>query len=103
MRVLIFRVDAEPEVIEIDGGLKAMCEAADCDLIQIVPVAGGLDLVCDEEGKLNGACPNRYVPELQDVICGQFFVSATDDEGEARDLTDDEIERVRELAWPPVE
>jgi hypothetical protein len=103
MRVLIFRVEAEPEVIEISGGLESMYQATDCSTVQFVPVAGGLDLVCDEEGKLNGAVPNRYVPELQDVICGPFFVTATDGEGEGRDLSDEEIKRVLGLAWPPVE
>lgn len=102
MRVLIFRVQEKPEVIEISGDLQSMYEAIDGDAVQFVPVAGGLDLVCDEEGKLNGATPNRYVPELRDVICGPFFVTATDGEGEGRSLSDEEIERVRGLSWPPV-
>jgi hypothetical protein len=102
MRVLIFRVEEEQEVIEIESGLESMYQATECSTVQFVPVAGGLDLVCDEEGKINGAFPNRYVPELQDVICGPFFVTATDGEGEGRSLTDEEIERVRSLAWPPV-
>jgi len=90
VRVVFFAVGKEPEVKEIQGNLESM-QALVGGWIQMVPIGPGLDLVCDEEGKFNGAAPNRYVPELRDVIAGPFFVSAHDGNGETRDLDDSEV------------
>lgn len=103
IRILLFPVGGPPETRDIDGSLESMQAVVGGGYIQFVPVAQGLDLVCDEEGKLNGALPNRVVPELNDVIFGPFFVSASDDEGEARSLSELELARARGLAWPTVE
>lgn len=101
IRVLLFPVGESPITKDIDGSLESMQDLVH-GMIQIVPVAKGLDLVCDEEGKFNGAEPNRLVPELQDVICGPFFVTAHDDEGEARSLSELELAQARSQKWPAV-
>ena len=59
-----------------------------------------VDLVCNEEGKLNGLKPNRYLidrktKEHYDVLVGTFFLVSFDDEGNFASLTDEQIEKIK--------
>jgi len=58
---------------------------------------GGLDLWLNEEGKLHGLAPNLvafYGKEARDVIVGDVFFTAHDNDGETIGLTDEEIDNV---------
>lgn len=64
---------------EIGSSLEDIYEALDCDTIEVLyPVSDMIVIVCDEEGKLNGAVPNRAVHddsgEIVDIIHGKFFI-----------------------------
>ena len=58
--------------------------------------------VCNEEGKVNGLTPNRAVyeensREMQDIICGKFFVAYAPFEVEKfQSLSPDLAEKYRE-------
>ena len=60
-------------------------------LFQPVYVEDGVILCCNEEGKLNGMAPNRWLEE--DIICGPFFLGGDDHEGGFCSLTDDQIQK----------
>ena len=60
-------------------------------LFQPVYVEDGVILCCNEEGKLNGMAPNRWLEE--DIICGPFFLVGDDHEGGFCSLTDDQIQK----------
>lgn len=98
MRVLFFPVGGEPHTMDIDCSLESM-QAVVGDDIQIAPLDQGLDLVCGEHGKFNGAEPNRAVPELHDVIYGPFFIMGHDDDGQSRGLSELELALARRRLW----
>lgn len=80
----------EPAVVEIDDTLEAM-QAVVEGPIELVRWPG-LDLYCNEVGKLEELEPNIFLDESWlDVICGTVFVSACDADGEQRSLTPDEV------------
>lgn len=60
-------------------------------MFQPVYVEDGVILCCNEEGKLNGMAPNRWLEE--DIICGPFFLVGDDHEGGFCSLTDDQIQK----------
>jgi hypothetical protein len=56
--------------------------------------------VCNEEGKINGLPLNRYVPSIQDVICGTFFVCDGSEE-EFQTLPDEDMKKIQEQFHSP--
>lgn len=83
MRVIRVRVGEEPEVIEIEKGLQSYYKALDVEMIEaIYPFTEPLALICDEEGKINGSKPNRYLVAshdggdnyIADEIYGNFMI-----------------------------
>jgi hypothetical protein len=70
----------QPEYItEIDNTLEALQKAVG-GYIETVGLENGLVLICNEEGKLRGLTPNRYIRPLRDTICGTFLICGTDGE-----------------------
>lgn len=93
VRVLVIAPNKSPEVQEIVPDLETMQKLVD-GYIEMVPYgSNGVDLVCNEEGKLNGAEPNRPVWGGRDVIFGQFLLVRHDAEGNCIGLSDQDIKR----------
>lgn len=78
MTVLKVRPGHRPERITIPHTLEAMQRLVCGSIEAIYPYEDMVALVCNEEGKLLGMEPNRAVRneagEIQDIICGTFFV-----------------------------
>lgn len=72
IKVLKFEVGQEPYLKEIINELKHLQSEVD-GLIQIVPLSDDCLVVLNEEGKLNGLKPNRWLGS-NDIICGDFFI-----------------------------
>lgn len=51
-------------------------------------------IICNEEGKINGSEPNRYIGH--DVLFGTFIIVGDNDTGEDRSLTDEQIKKYKE-------
>lgn len=83
MRILKVEPNQVPIVKLIDNTLEAM-QAEVEGLIDIVPAGRGMVLVVNDEGKLNGMQPNRWIGD--DIICGPFFVAAEGENGELKSL-----------------
>ena len=47
-------------------------------------------MLCNEDGKLIGLMPNRRVGD--DIICGVFYVTGQNEEGDLTSLTEEQIE-----------
>lgn len=95
IRIIKIPVGSDPFVVEIPPTLEAMKAAIGGGWIEIVPLdRTGLELCCDEEGKLKGLPMNFPIFDGQDVACGDVFLLRHDDEGEAVSVTDADIERV---------
>ena len=90
----------KPEVCYVNNELRALQEAVSIGadyvgLIEILDLDERTCIVCNEEGKLIGLMPNRRVGD--DIICGVFYVTGQNDEGELASLTDEQIEHYSEV------
>lgn len=90
--ILLCRVGQEPQTLDIDNTLEAM-QGVVGGLIEMVPLAPHIDIVCNEEGKLLSLPLNRMHPQGHDVICGDMFISRSNAEGETVSLTKKDIEK----------
>lgn len=99
IRVVVVAPDKiVPEVRVIANELKPLQEIVG-GYIECVQYHG-LDLYCNEEGKINGLPVNRPLydgDEMYEIISGQFLLSANDNQGNNRDLTDAEIAKAIDL------
>lgn len=95
LRILMKKVNQEPEEMEIEDTLEAKQALVD-GLIEVVYVSDGLLLICNEEGKLDGLLPNLVFDF--DYIAGDcFFIGDDYENGDFKSLTDEQIEEVKEL------
>ena len=93
IKVLYKRVGREPEVVEIENTLQAM-QSLVGGFIEVIPY-DYYELVCNEEGKLEGLYPN--VGFDYDVINGNFFIANDNYEtGDFASLTDKNIDKIKE-------
>ena len=77
--VLLVEPNKYPKMIEIGDTLEAMQAVVGGDIEEYMPFEDEVAIICNEEGKVNGLTPNRAVyeensREMQDIICGKFFV-----------------------------
>jgi hypothetical protein len=93
VRVIYIPVGSDPLVRDIEPTLDAM-QALVGGYIEYVGLRRhpGLDLVCNEEGKLKRLKPNVILVDNDDVVMGDCFLVRTDDEGEAASVTKADIE-----------
>ena len=83
-------------VNELDALQKAVSIGADYQgLIEILYINERICILCNEEGKLIGLEPNRRI--RNDILCGVFYVTGQDEEGNLTSLTDDEIETFKSV------
>ena len=78
MKVIIVKPFTNPFVKEIKGDLESMQAVVGGYIQAIYPFDDEVALVCNEEGKINGLMPNRYLLNrnngICDYICGDFFL-----------------------------
>lgn len=85
------RVDAKPEVLELENKYEAMRNYIG-GLITAVGVTEQVAMYCHDEGLLEGLPLNLIYQGMP--IVGDVLFIAMDDEGENRSLTDKEIELI---------
>ena len=94
-KVLVVAPDKAPEVVDLPDGLDPMQKLVGGWIENVTlegdPDLGGIGLICNEEGKLMGLPWNRFLPEIEDTICGTFFISRFNEDGETVDLTVNDI------------
>ena len=84
-----------PTVVTLNNDLDALQKAVSegCEhqgLIEIIPIADGISILCNEEGKLLGLPGNRRLGN--DIIAGIFYVVGDNAEtGELCSLTDRQL------------
>ena len=72
---------------DLDSLQKAVSEGCEHQgLIEIIPIAEGVAILCNEEGKLLGLQGNRRLGN--DILVGTFYVVGEDEEGNLCSLTD---------------
>ena len=79
MKVIIVKPFTQPYTKEIKGDLRSMQEIVGGYIEAVYPFDDEeIALVCNEEGKLEGLTPNRFLLNRNngvcDFICGDFFL-----------------------------
>ena len=70
-------------------------------LIDIVDLNDDACILLNDEGKLTGLEGNRRING--DVIAGKFYVCSSTENGELASLSDEVLEKYREMFWEPEE
>ena len=94
----------QPEVVILQNDLRALQKAVSIDapyvgLIEIVWLDAETCILCNEEGKLIGLEPNRRLG--YDVLCGTFYVTGQDEEGNLTTLSPAAIEKYQTIFTTP--
>ena len=89
-----------PEICHLENKLESLQKAVSIGadyvgLIEIIDLDERTCIVCNEEGKLINPMPNRRI--VDDIICGVFYVTGQNDEGDLTSLTDEQIEHYSEV------
>lgn len=93
IRVLIVDPQQPPRVEVIDNRLSALQKAVG-GYIEVIGLSDNADLICNEEGKLNGSKLNRRLGS--DIICGSFVIVGTNGSEYFCSLSDEDIQRYQE-------
>ena len=96
IKVLKVEPGKPPKVVVLKNELAALQEAVSIGadyrgLIEIVELDANTCILCNEEGKLIGLKPNRRFG--QDILCGVFYVTGQDGEGNLCSLNDAALEK----------
>lgn len=101
MTILVVEPNKNPYAKVIDGSLKSMQDIVEGDIQAIYPFDEEVSLVCNEEGKLIGLPPNRFLlinNVAKDIIMGTFFLCACPSDSESfESLSEEQILRYTEL------
>lgn len=101
MRVLMVEPGKHPYELEMEHSLAAMYAALECETITATyPWEDAVGLVTDDEGLFTDKLPNRYIPELQQFIKGNFFLCGLSEEDFA-DLPEELMEKYKKRFWQP--
>lgn len=96
INVLLIEPGKYPKQIEIEDTLEAMQETVGGYIEEYMPFDDEVAIVCNEEGKMNGAELNRAIysddKEILDIIAGKFFIAYAPIESERFYQTDKGIE-----------
>ena len=98
IKVLVKPVNEKPYITEISNNLASLQKIVG-GLIEIVAFANGIDMIVNEEGKMNGSKPNFYYSRngYTDLIFGDvLFTGVNYAEGTQESLTDGQIQYVLE-------
>lgn len=87
--IVVKNVGEDAQVMEIDSSLQALQDIVGGH-IEMVHFAGGVYLICNEEGKLEGLDPNFLCNG--DIICGNACFVGIDEEGDTASLNEEEKE-----------
>jgi len=93
IKVLKIEVGQPPIIKEICNNLDGLQAEVD-GLIQVIGLDNNCLLVCNDEGKLNGMKPNRWLGD--DIVCGPFFICGDSMEGEFVSITDRQADKYAE-------
>lgn len=100
IRVLKVEPNKPPEEVTLKNDLADM-QTAVGGLIEFLSLdsSKGIDLMCNEEGKLIGLEPNRRIGD--DVIVGTFYILKCNRNGESCSLNDEDIAKYKKRFAEP--
>lgn len=96
MKVYGFKKETEG-LMEIENALKAMQDFVGGH-IEAIGFGNGIDLICNDEGKINGLLPVAVWledGEIAEVICGDCFLCRHDNEGNFVSINDEDVNYIK--------
>ena len=85
---------------DLDSLQKAVSIGADHQgLIEIIGIDDNVCILCNEEGKIIGLESNRRF--YNDILCGVFYITGEDDEGNLTSLPSNMQDKYSKLFWEP--
>lgn len=100
MRILKVEPGERPYEKEIENKLEDIQREVGGGLFQPLYLGEDIVLCCNEEGKLNGMEPNRWLDD-EDIVCGPFFLVGDDGSGDFVSLTDEQVKLCMEEFGDP--
>lgn len=100
IRVLEVKPHEYPKEFMLENSLEAMQEAVG-GLIDIIDLEEDTCILLNDEGKLIGLEGNRRF--YDDIIVGNFYICGSDEEGNLTSLTDEQMEKYKEIFYEPQE
>ena len=101
MKVLMVEPGKHPYELEMEPSLQSMYAALECETITATyPWEDAVGLVTDDEGLFTDKLPNRYIPELEQYIKGNFFLCGLS-EDDFVDLPEELMKKYRKRFWAP--
>ena len=100
IKVLKVAPKMPPAIVTLDNNLRALQEAVSIGadyvgLIEIIDLDDKACILCNEEGKLIQLEPNRRF--YDDVLCGVFYVTGQDKQGNLTSLSDAQIKHYTDV------
>jgi hypothetical protein len=97
IKILIKEPYKKPYIKEVEDELKTFQNIVG-GLIECVgcPTVKEIDLICNEEGKLDSLPGNFFIPEYEDCLVGTAFAVGYNDEGDFVSVTDEQAKKVTE-------
>lgn len=87
IKVLIVEPKKEPRIEEIENTLESL-QTVVGGLVEYVNLEDDVDLICNEEGKINHLEYNRAI--IHDIICGTFIIAGYNN-GDTISLSEEHI------------
>ena len=100
IKVLAVKPHEYPKEFILENSLEAMQEAVG-GLIDIIDLGQDTCILLNDEGKLMGLEGNRRF--YDDIIVGNFYICGSDEEGNLTSLTDEQMEKYKEIFYEPQE
>ena len=88
--------------IEIEHSLEAKQKFVD-GYIEVIGIGNGIDLVCNEEGKIKHLQPNvAWIEDEKviDIICGNCLLCRYNDKGDFVSIKDEDVEYIKSKLFP---
>ena len=89
IRGILIRPQCQPETIEFPEGYRQLQKLVEGPF-EMPALFSDVDIVVNEEGKLNGSPPNRFLyvdGKLTDILCGNILIVDSDQEGRTVSLS----------------
>lgn len=87
---------------EIENTLKSKQKYVD-GIIQVVSLDSSIDIICNDEGKLQGLSPNRAFmdgEDILDVFVGNILACRHDNEGNFTSIKEEDIPIIESMLLP---
>ena len=96
---ILVRPGCMPEVIEFAEGYRQLQKLVEGPF-EMPGIFGDVDVIVNEEGKLNGSLPNRMLTvdgRIADILFGNIVITDSDEEGRTVSLSEEKIRKYLQI------